>query len=263
VNGTKLYFPLIFCGALLAGNPAPTESKTDAALRKAATNFYTLLVQHKYREAEDYIAPESRDAYYEAEKPSIQDFAILKITVDPSGKSAIVSVSSHSKVRRPMFTGEITLKTGQESHWVLQNGKWLWVIQTGGAMQTPFGPMRVNADQAQGTGLDLKAAIAKGPKPTSLPAPYAVDKREVTLPAGSTPQVITITNKLTGPTKISFQIAGGSGFDCTLKKFNLAAGESTELLVYRSRTKKELVPGAITINSYPIPQTILIQVKVE
>lgn len=230
-------------------------------MRQAVTRFYTLLMEHKFREAEALIVPESRDAYYEAEKPSIQDFEIRKVAVDPDGKSAIVTIASHSRMRRPMFTGEITLKTGQESHWVLRGGNWMWIIVKSGTQQTPFGEMRVDADQARQSGVDPRVAIARGPKPAELPAPFTVDKRDITLAEGAVPEVVTITNKLPGVVQLSFRVAGGSGFECTLRKNRLATGESTELLVYRSKVKKELVSGVIAIDSYPIPQTIEIHVK--
>ena len=74
---------LLSSSALLAQNAAETFAKAppdvDAALRERIVLFYNLHGEGKFRQAEEFVAPETKDYFYNSNKPRYRDPEIRKI----------------------------------------------------------------------------------------------------------------------------------------------------------------------------------------
>jgi hypothetical protein len=240
------------------GAPAKPPQAVEKALRARVAEFYTLMVQRKYREAEGMVAPESRDTYYAGEKPAIEDFAIDAVSWQDGFKKANVSMVSTTKMRRPI-TGEYEVKVPYASHWVLEKGIWWWYVPVVSSRSTPFGPMKVDPNLASNSGIDLKAMIAKGPDAAAVAHAVHVDKTKVTLVENGSATVL-IENTLAGPVKLVSQVLSGSGFDAVLQDSQLSASGKTQLTISR-RPGSNFKPGHVSITVNPTSQIVDVQVN--
>jgi hypothetical protein len=74
--------------------PADAPRQTDQALRSRVKEFYDLLMAHKARAAEALVAEDTKDYYYDSQKPEIKSFAIETITWGPSFRTAEATINA-------------------------------------------------------------------------------------------------------------------------------------------------------------------------
>jgi hypothetical protein len=225
--------------------------------------FNQLLVTEKYREAEQMVLPESRDAYYTSEKPRILDFKVKKIDWDAGFQSATVEMSSNIMARRATI-GAFKVDSGYLSHWKLDKGEWFFYYPQVTERQTPFGVMKVNPTLASQSGMNLDQELAKGRAELASvkERTFAADKTAVTLPTNNSSETIVLTNLLPGPIRVAFVRSSGSGFDVLLTDANVGPKGEAHLKIYRSpKSKGEFKPGAVVVRSQPTGQTLSIAVN--
>ena len=105
--------------------PLPQPPKdVDSALRARVAAFYTLLVKHDYRRAEEFVAPDTRDSYYEREKPRYLSFEVTSVKWSQDFTSAEVVM----KVLMPGFMPENPkpMEEPVKGVWRLIDGGWYW-----------------------------------------------------------------------------------------------------------------------------------------
>lgn len=249
---------------LLACVPAATwaASKPPAgaeeSLRARVDQFYKLIREKKYRAAEELVAPESRDQYYAEEKPAIEDFKIESIAWDDNFTKANLTMASTMKLRTARL-GEYPQQVPYLSHWILQNGQWMWYIPKVTARQTPFGTMHVNPNSPGAKDVDLKDLIAKGPTEKDLALAIVADRSHLELKNGAH-QEIKLKSSLPGPVKLKAQIISGSGFEAFLKSSDLEPHGKTELIVSRLQGT-EFRAGRVSVLVIPTEQVIEISVN--
>ena len=102
-----LAVPLMLAGVLGAQNPAKLFEKAppdvEAALRERITGFFQAHVNAKFRQADQFVAEDTRDYYYEANKPRYLSFEILDITWSGNFTRAKVKVLVEQRVMIPGF----------------------------------------------------------------------------------------------------------------------------------------------------------------
>jgi len=214
----------------------PPPADVDHALRARVAAFYNLIVKHEYRRAEELVAPDARDIYYEREKPRYVSFEISSIAWSENFTHAEVTISAMVPSVVPMNPAPL------EQHipgvWRLLDGAWYWAppkVSVTDLVKTMFGVPKGDSSEggqvirvAPGTGTalpDLNAASGRPvlPSNASLPGgmgrpesmqlgagPAAsghleLDRSSVTLAASSSEKV-TITNR--GQTPISLVALG-------------------------------------------------------
>jgi hypothetical protein len=260
----SLALPAIFVSCLFAADPsvqAPTE--VEHQLRARVEAFDKLIVSEKYRDAEQFVHPDSRDAYYTSEKPRILDFEIQKIDWSEHFQTATIHMASNVMVRRAVI-GAFEAKTTYFDHWKLDKGEWWLYYPQVMDRQTPFGVMKVNPTLGQESGLNLDAEIAKGKAQIEQARvkSFTADRTSVSLPASNSSETVVLSNLLPGTLFLGFHRISGSGFDISLAPNQLSANGNAQLRIYRSpQNRAEFKPGVVLLKATSTGQTVLITVN--
>ena len=167
---------LICAAACLAQTPkeAPKPpAEVDRALRARIEEFFQDHVTGEFRKAEALVAEDSKDLFYNRNKPRYLRFDRIDhidYNEDFTKAKAVVMVVSPEMIAG-WSGGPPTLPI--PSTWKIENGKWCWYLEPETFLRTPFGNISLNTAQ-QG------AANAPGMMPPGLfPSGVA--------PAGSAP----------------------------------------------------------------------------
>lgn len=221
---SKSFIVLASLSGLHAADPAP---EVDAALRERIQQFYQLQVDHKFRQAESLVAADSKDYYYDTQKPEIHEFKMGAIRYSPDGKSADVTVTAKMTIRiigaRPAV-----MDFPLHSKWKIEDGKWCWYVDTS-AIDTPFGRLKLSADGVGGSA-DLSKVPGRG-SVADLQNGVQPDTRKLLIDPDSAKTVaVTLRNTLPGPVSVAVQ-SESPALKIELAKPNLGAGESTILTV--------------------------------
>jgi hypothetical protein len=153
-------------------NAPPEEAD---ALRARVNTFYDLFQKGQLREAEAYVAEDSRDVFYNAPKARIFAYEIRSVEFNPdiSEAKVLVAVETLSPLSNQ------PLKQPLPSDWKRIDGKWylhLDAVQAGETFQSPTGPMHFS--QAAGAGGSPPAAY-KPPNLASMQTMYDVSNRNL------------------------------------------------------------------------------------
>ena len=216
------------------------------------------MVQKKYREAERLVAPESRDTYYAQEKSVIKDYAITGVNWEKDFQKAEVQLTSQVTVRHAMM-GQFDVRVPFASHWMLENGHWMWYIPTVYSRETPFGTMKVDQNAAQQSGMDLQAMVAKGPDAAKVQEGVKVDKNRITIPEGvGNKGTVTVENTLPGVVRIYTQIISTVNLEATLSQTHLGLGDKATLTI--RRFDKPVKGSVVYVRVDPTGQSIPVAV---
>lgn len=219
----RIVFPFAVVATAWAQQTSPAAADAEKALRARAEQFYQLELDKKFRQAEAFVAEDTKDLYYRNNKPDIRKFTIDKVELDPDGIHAKVTVMITSVMNVPNMPGmEFTAPVSMT--WKLDNGEWCWYQIQDGYIDTPFGKWKVSPSQT-GTTPSFPAGMAD---PSSLKSLIAVDRRTVVVvPGASEAATATITNHLAGD--ITLQVSGPlpEGLTVSFSKAKVQAGESS------------------------------------
>jgi hypothetical protein len=230
--------------------PADAPAETDQALRARVNEFYGFLVEHKSRAAEALVAEDTKDLYYDSQKPEVEKFQIEKIAWGPSFQTAEVIIEARVRVMFPGL-GPQTVSSKVPSLWKLENGKWCWYIDKSRLADSPFGQFHSSGG---GSGqLPAHPAIT----PEMLKAAVKPDRNQIAvdLTDGKT-TIITLTNSLPGPVQIQAPKVTGMAID--VAKPSLASGESTKVS-FKCENPDGPHPPVVNFTVLPTNQQIPIQ----
>jgi hypothetical protein len=229
-------------------NPAELFSKAppdvEEALRARVSAFFQAQVEGKFRQAEQYVAEDSKDSYYEMNKTRYVDYEIRNINYSDNFTKAVVLVLTHAYVVIPGFEGKaapLPVKTD----WVLADGKWWWHVDPADLRATPFGKMN------PGPYPDLSAA---GPYTTSQPATVEsvlsgikVDKRMAQLKSKeASSDQIEISNGLSGTLSVTLNPIDVPGLQIKFKPAEMKKGEKT-VVSFHYEPQGTTPPGGVQI----------------
>ncbi len=218
---------LLFSLTLPIPGFAAPPADVDAALRDRIQQFYQLQVDHKFRQAESLVAEDSKDYYYDTQKPELHDFKLEIIKYLPDGHSADVTVVTKMTMRI-LGARPAVVDFPLHSKWKLDGGKWCWYVDTSG-IDTPFGRMKVS-DGVGGGLADLSKAPGRGTV-ANLENGVQPDTHKLLIdPRSSKPVTMTLKNTLPGT--VSLAVEGESpALKVEIAKPNLGALESTQVTV--------------------------------
>lgn len=239
---------------------APPE--LDAALRDRMTRFYQAHVEKKFREADQYVADDTKDFYYEANKPAYLSFRIDKITYSDNFKKAKAIVMCKMRLMAPGFT-ETPMEWPTPSAWKLENGQWYWYVDQTVGRETPFGRMPPMQGTPTAGGTDPVAALAAAPTVETLWKSVAADKQVVHLNAQqlSTDQVL-IANKMPGVISLALEGSVAPGLKVNLDRMELKAGEQAKVTVrYQPGEHAQPKQGEFGVRVQPTNQLIRIGIE--
>jgi hypothetical protein len=241
----------LLASSAMAQNAAQVFAKAppevDEALRARITKFYQAQVDGKARQAEDVVAEDSKDFFYNMAKPKFLSFEIRDITYSDNFTKAKVMMVVETYVMMPGFEGK-PMKVPGGTFWKIENGQWCWYIPPDVLNATPFGTMKPS-NGAPGGLPDLKNA----PTVASLGKQVQADKLHAALLAAGPPtsDKITIHNAMPGSVRIELRHADVRGLEIKADRTEIPAGENAVVSFH-------YVPG----NGYP-PRTLNVDVAVE
>lgn len=135
---------LICSAAALAQNPSDIFNKpseeVDRALRARIGEFYQDHVDGKFREAEKLVAEDTKDYFYNSNKPRYLSFSIQRIEYSDNFTKAKATLLCEQYVMFPGFANK-PIKIPTPSTWKLINGQWFWYVDPESLRQSPFGKM--------------------------------------------------------------------------------------------------------------------------
>lgn len=250
-------------GAVAFGQTeAPPAEKPPAGLEQTVSTrvneFYALLVKHQYRQAEAYIAEDTKDYYYAGSKPDVRSFEVQKVEFSDSFTHAKVFTRCTEPVVVAGFPpGNMTVSV--PSLWRLEDGNW-YLYEDPDKISNPSG-LRSKIQSS----IDAAAANpAAPPMPKELPkdpsfalGQVQVDKTEIKLSAGGAEKV-TITNGSTGPMKLEYGYPL-PGIEAKLDRSEVGKGEKAILTLTAG---KEPNGGFYYLRIVPTGEAIRINVQV-
>ena len=234
-----------------AGQP---PAAVDEALRARITEFFQLHVDGKYRQAEDLIAPDSKDYYYNSAKPRYLNFAIKTIEYSEGFTRARTMVQAKMFVMVPGFADH-PVDLPIMGNWKVIDGQWYWYIDPEAVRTTPFGKLSASEPTGPPKGMP---AIPTADQMQFIFTQLKSDKQAVRLKAGESEQV-TFTNTAQGTLNIVLRGAI-PGVDVKLDRVELKAGEKAVLSL---RAKPGAEPGTLSILVEQTNQVVPVHVNID
>src|ERR1044071_3805678 len=138
---TRLCIPVLFAAVLCAQDTADLFDKppadVDKALRERIGQFYGYHITKEYRKAEALVAEDTKDFFYDRNKPQFLDYEIRKIVYSDNYTKAKADVFCNMFIAVPGFADK-PIKMPVPSTWkVEKDGLWYWYVDQSKLAQTP------------------------------------------------------------------------------------------------------------------------------
>ncbi len=227
-------------------------AEAEKALRARAEQFYQLEAEQKYRQAEAFVAEDTKDYYYNNGKPENKNYHIEKVEFTDAAH-AKVTMTATAILRAPGFPPQ-EFTVPQVQNWKLENGQWCWYFVPNDTIDTPFGKWKVTS------GDGAIPAIPGMPANTEdLGKMITIDRTSVELLAGShKPETVTITNHLPGTVNLEIGTDRPQGLDVVVDKKQL--GRDEKAVVSFSVVGNAKPSGTVRIDAGPLQQ-FAVQIK--
>jgi hypothetical protein len=224
----------LLCAAAFAQDSSDLFDKAppaiDEALRTRVDAFYQAHVDGKFRQADQYVDEDSKDAFFAAEKPHYLGCHISRINYSDNFTKAVVVTACENEVAFHAERFKVTMPA--LSHWKIDNGQWFWYFtKEPTEVATPFGtmkpgPERGTAAAAEGVLKDPAAAARQ------ILSQVTVDKTAVTVDqTRSTKQEIHVKNGMPGHITVEVDKTGIPGLTVTPEKTDVGPGEETAVVI--------------------------------
>lgn len=252
--------------AAFAQTEAPQAEKVPAELeqtvRSRVDEFYSRMLKGQYRQAEAFIAEDTKDYYYAGAKPEIHKYELISVEF-----SDLTHAKALAKVTEPVTMAgfppsEMTVTV--PSLWRLEDGKWL-LYEDPDKIKNPSGLQSKIQDAVKGAASATGAGTPSG-MPSEIPkdpsfamGKVLANKAEVKLVSGGSDTVV-IANSSQGP----FTLEPGAqlpGIEAKLDKTELGRGEKAILTLTASKEAK--AGGFYYLRVMPTGEPIRINVKVQ
>lgn len=247
----RLLFPAVAVTAW-AQQTSPATAEAEKALRARAEQFYQLEAEKKYRQAEGFVAEDSKDYYYDHDKPDNKGYRIDKIEFTDATHAKVTLLVS-TILRAPGFPSQ-AFTVPQVQNWKLDKGEWAWYFVQSDTIDTPFGKWKITSgDGAISTPPGMPADL------TSLQKMLTIDRTAVELVADSQKvESVTISNHLPGLVNLEIGADRPQGLLVTIDKKQL--GRDEKAVVSFSAVGSAKPSGTVRIDAGPLQQ-FLIQIK--
>jgi hypothetical protein len=215
---------LVPASALFAqAQSSPEAVEAEKALRQRVEEFYKLQQDKKFRQAEDYVAEESKDDYYNGRKQEVIDYHIEKIILTDDNTKAKVMVKTKVVV---LFAGAQEFDMQAETTWKIDNGKWCWYLDPETKNLTPFGRM-ATFDKAGVPDIKGLDKTGEAPDLNEILKKISIDRTVLAFTGNALSQSVTITNGTPGPLRLALDphVAQIAGLSAEIDKLTLDGGE--------------------------------------
>lgn len=204
---------------------APPE--VDKALRERVVKFYQLFMDGKFRQADQFVAEESKEEFFASEKVRYRNAAAPTIEYSPDFTKAIVVTIVETEWRMARL-GNIIVHPPVKSYWKIVNGEWMWYIVKEKSVATPWGTAQVpdNIDELRSTPRPDFKKVSVG----EVLGGVNVDKQDVRLSSfEKSSDAVIIKNSMPGEVNLEYGQLSVPGLKVKLDKSLLKAGESAKL----------------------------------
>ena len=234
--GKVLAFSSFVCVVLTGASgqqPADLFTKAppaiDEALRDRISKFFQLQVDGKPRQAEQYVAEDSKDYYYEMQKPRYLSYEIRSISYSDEFTKAKAMIAVEMIINIPQFQNK-PMKIPFMTLWKVVDGQWFWYAQPEASLITPFGKMNPGPGKPGEAQAGGPPDMSKTPDILSLWKQVSADKQGVQLKAHeASSDRVTISSQLAGTVSLQFQPPDVPGLVVKLDRTELKAGEKAVL----------------------------------
>lgn len=244
------FVPFVLLVFSLSGISAEPPRKVEEALRARVNEFYGLIIQHKARAAEALVADDTKDYYYDSQKPDMDSYVIDKITWGPDFKTAEITIMSKMHMMFP-GAGPQTVPMKFPSTWKIDHGKWCWYIDQSRLVNSPFGKLQSGPGAADSS--SSKPVVT----PEMLKAAVRPEGYQIVVDlSGERAASLKFTNSLPGP--ITLKAPEAPGLKIEIADPTIGAGKSTEVTFRHDANGAQPSPVVFTVA--PTGQQIRIQI---
>jgi hypothetical protein len=250
--------------AAAAQNPSDLFAKAppavDQALRQRVTPFFQAHVDGRFRQAEQYVAEESKDAFYEAEKRRCRSFEIVRINYEENFSKAGVVINCETEVLIPP-KGLVAVRMPLASRWKVVDRDWYWYVESRPTVDSPFGKMTASP-RSQGQGTPLPT----GPSPADLAKMVTLDRNTLFFPPLSAGEAeIVVSNSMEGQVRVEIAPLSATDVKAEMDKTVIGGrGEGKLRVRYQPDASKPRQPGSseeIRLTVQPISREYVVMVK--
>lgn len=193
----------------------------DRALRGRATKFYQSYVEGKFRQADFYVAEDSKDAFFAMDKPRYLKVWGHKIQYSPDYKKAQVLTTVDFEMKAARI-GTMVVRPQIPSTWKLQKGQWFWYKGPDTDIPTPWGTSKVSSESG---GLQMNRVTVN-----DVLGSVVLDKTKVMLLGyQNSSATLKVTNKMPGEVRIAVEGITAPNLTVRSGKTKLAGGETAEI----------------------------------
>jgi len=228
----------------------------DQALRARVSEFFELHVKGDFRRAEALVAEDTKDFFYDNNKPRYLSFEISKIKYNDDFTKAQVTVMCEQYIRFPGFPNT-PMKVPTPSTWKIEDGKWVWYVDQNQLAMSPMGiKMTPGPPSKPGASPPAMSSI---PTLEQFYASFKADRESVTLQPGGDAEQILISNGSPGSMSVHF-MNELAGIDAKVEHTTVQTGEKA---VLRLKAAPGAKPGTLEVRIDPVGKIIPIQVAVK
>src|SRR5579863_7304979 len=174
VRSTLIFACVAVCFAQAPKEEPKPPADVDKALRTRVEEFFQDHVTGEYRKAEALVAEDSKDLFYNHNKPRyIKYVGIDHVTYSDNFTKAyaVVMVVSPEMIAG---WGSDPAALPIPSTWKIDNGKWCWYVEPEQFLRTPFGNIPLNSAGKGGNGAPgMTASNPAAPAGGTAPPPGA------------------------------------------------------------------------------------------
>jgi hypothetical protein len=253
---------LLLFAALAAAQDNPFSkppADVDAALRARIKVFYDYHVQGQFRKADELVAEDTKDYYFNSGKPKYLSYEISRIDYSDHFTKAKAVIMCEMLIMMPGFADK-PVKMPTPSAWKLVDGQWYWYVDQQAVRDSPFGQMKPGPDVKPGQTIPGSALgfASINMSPEFLFKQIKLNKEEVSIVAGESAEVL-VTNSAPGAMNLSAK-ALSEGVEAKLEKSTL---QSNETAILKIATTKDARPGVVNLTVEQTGQVIPIQIKMK
>ena len=201
----------------------------DDALRARVSAFYQAHVDGKFRLTDQYVAEDSKDVFFAAEKPQYRGFQITKITYTDNFTKATVITACKTEL---FFHGhQMPVTMPAVTHWKIDNGDWFWYYFKATQVDSPWGVMKPGPPSE---GSSVTARIPTDPMAAArnILAKVVLDRNAVTVDqTKESKQEIHLKNGMLGAIKVLADPTGTPGLTVRPAQPEVGPGEEVAVVI--------------------------------
>jgi hypothetical protein len=247
----RILFPIAAVTAF-AQQQSPEAAAAEASLKDRAQEFLQMQMDKKYRQAEAFVAEDSKERYYNGNKFNIKKFSIQKVELLDNNTRGRVTIKTTSNVIIPV-AGAVDIDGVSMFSFKVENGQWMYYVDD--FVATPFGPMKRPPDSQ---GAQPQPAQPAKPTVAAIQGMVKIDGDVVTLTSEAPRGFLTISNDLPGGVDLSLGGDQFAAFKANIEKPHLEQGEKTVIRFTATGSGKG--SGTVHVFVAPIGTELPIQV---